>query len=332
MSKRGQSEHTILVMLLLALAAALGFFDVAFSRAQKKSTSPAAAAPAQTLVATPTTAVPTPVPEPSPLTMLFAGDVMLSRHVDTVIQRAKDPAFPWQLVKERTVAADFFFVNLEAPFSEQGPYDDGNLVFAVRPENVAGLVQAGVDVVSFANNHYRDAGTAGVETTKRVLTEHDIAPALPGEPAVVVRAGRMIGVVASAYNLGLDENALRKDIAAVRQRGATFIVASMHAGVEYAATPSAAQRQFSHAAIDAGADLVVGHHPHVTQTTEAYAGKYIVYSLGNFIFDQFWSDETMRGQALEVVLPSSDKPTYTLRDVRINRQAQPALDQQGIGA
>ncbi|MBI3114942.1 MAG: CapA family protein [Candidatus Kerfeldbacteria bacterium] len=96
--------------------------------------------------------------------------------------------------------------------------------------------------------------------------------------------------------------------------------------------PSAAQRKFAHAAIDAGADLVVGHHPHVTQTTEEYQGGFIAYSLGNFIFDQFWSDETMRGQALEAVLPSSDKPTYTLRDLQINRQAQPTLRQPGTGA
>lgn len=322
-----RNEQTIVVMLLLGLAAALGFFDIAFAEAEKKTGAPKAIVDPQLSTQTVAQEPSIVAPPMAPMTMLFAGDVMLSRHIDTVVQQAKDPVFSWRLVLEQTSAADLFFVNLEAPFSEKGPYDNDDMVFAVRPEYITGFVEAGVDVVSFANNHYRDAGAGGVETTKRILTEHGIAFALPGEPAIVTRAGRTIGIVASAYNLGLDENVLREDIASVRAQGATIVVASMHAGVEYARTPSTAQQHFARAAIDAGADIVVGHHPHVTQTTENYRSGFIVYSLGNFIFDQYFSAETMHSNVLRVTVDAQGVISHSLQDVGINRKGQPSFVQ-----
>lgn len=260
-----------------------------------------------------------------PLTLLFAGDVMLSRYVDRVIERQQDPILPWRLVARRTRRADLFFVNLEAPFSKRGPYDNDDLVFAVRPSRIKGLVAAGVDVVSTANNHFRDVGEAGVQLTRDLLQQFGIRSTFPGRPAVVKRRGLAIGIVSSSYNLGLDIKQLATDIRRVQRRGVTYIVATMHAGTEYASTPNPQQNAFARAAIDQGADLVVGHHPHVPQTVERYRGKTIVYSLGNFIFDQFWSDATRRGQVLEVRLEHSGRYTTKLHDISINRQAQPAF-------
>ncbi|MBI3115294.1 MAG: CapA family protein [Candidatus Kerfeldbacteria bacterium] len=265
-----------------------------------------------------------PASPPPPATLLFAGDVMLSRYVDTLMLR-HGMTSPWQLMADVTRAADLFFVNLEAPFSERGPYDDDNLVFAVRPEAIEGLTFAGVDAVSRANNHYRDQGDAGVSLTTRLLDEHDIAHTFPGAPAIVEAGAYTVGIVSSAYNLGLDETQLRHDLAAVRLRGADLVVLTMHAGVEYVTTPNTQQIAFAHAAIDAGADLVVGHHPHVPQTTEIYGDTPIVYSLGNFIFDQFWSDATMRGQVLELTLHADGAYDWQLRDIVINGQAQPGF-------
>ncbi|MFA6511981.1 MAG: CapA family protein [Patescibacteria group bacterium] len=262
--------------------------------------------------------------ERAPMTLLFAGDVMLSRYVDTLIQRAGTPDMPWELMADSTQHADIFFVNLEAPFSDVGPYDDENMVFHVRPDYVSGLNFAGVDVVSFANNHWRDAGDSGVKKTKETLADNDIAYALPGEPTLMERRGWRIGFTAGAYTIGLNQDTLKADVASLQDQGADFIVSSMHAGVEYQKTPSTSQETYAHAAIDAGADLVVGHHPHVTQTIEEYNGGYIVYSLGNFIFDQFWSADTLRGQVLDVFL-SEDNSTYALRDITINNKTQPSL-------
>jgi poly-gamma-glutamate synthesis protein (capsule biosynthesis protein) len=146
---------------------------------------------------------------------------------------------------------------------------------------------------------------------------------LPGEPVLIDHDGYAIGIAGSAYNIGLDMEALRADLAALKEKGADFVVVSMHAGIEYAILPSKAQENFAHEAIDAGANLVVGHHPHVVQKAEEYNGGYIVYSLGNFIFDQFFSEATMHGVVLQAELKGSEV-TYTQRPIVINTKAQPS--------
>jgi poly-gamma-glutamate capsule biosynthesis protein CapA/YwtB (metallophosphatase superfamily) len=82
---------------------------------------------------------------------------------------------------------------------------------------------------------------------------------------------------------------------------ANFVIVSMHSGTEYAPRPNKRQQQFARAAIDSGAELVLGHHPHVVQTAEIYKGKYIFYSLGNFVFDQMWSRQTREGLMLKII-------------------------------
>jgi poly-gamma-glutamate synthesis protein (capsule biosynthesis protein) len=87
-----------------------------------------------------------------------------------------------------------------------------------------------------------------------------------------------------------------------------FITVSMHAGTEYTRTPNQKQIDFAHSAIDFGADLVIGHHPHWIQTIEKYKNKYIFYSLGNFIFDQMWSEETKEGLVLKIQISKHQIP------------------------
>lgn len=261
-----------------------------------------------------------------PITLLFAGDVMLSRSVDTLTQRAGTPNHPWQLVADETRAADLFFINLEAPFAPAGPYDRDGLNFRVRPAAVAGLTYAGVDAASLANNHIRDAGADNVQYTQTRLDEAGIAWVLPGHPSYVTKRGVRIGFAGSSYTMGLDASQLRRDIRWLKRRRADLVVVTMHAGTEYVPRPNQPQQTFARAAIDSGADLVVGHHPHVPQTVERYRGRTIVYSLGNFIFDQFWSQATMRGRVLEVRRSATGRLRLRLRNVTINRQAQPTFD------
>jgi poly-gamma-glutamate synthesis protein (capsule biosynthesis protein) len=94
-------------------------------------------------------------------------------------------------------------------------------------------------------------------------------------------------------------DALRRDIADLKQR-ADVVIVSMHHGIEYMPTPSAAQVEFAHAAIDAGAQLVIGHHPHVIEPEEDYHGGEIIYSLGNFVFDQYQRTATQHGEIVQV--------------------------------
>ena len=104
---------------------------------------------------------------------------------------------------------------------------------------------------------------------------------------------------------------------------ADIIIVSMHAGDEYEPLPNDSQMAFAHAAIDAGAEMVIGHHPHVVQTMEIYKGKYIFYSLGNFIFDQMWSRETREGLLIKAAFTKEGVKNVTFHPVLIEDYAQP---------
>jgi poly-gamma-glutamate synthesis protein (capsule biosynthesis protein) len=189
---------------------------------------------------------------------------------------------------------------------------------------VAGLSLAGIDVVSTANNHARDRGSYGLQFTLDWLTNHGIAVAGTGKTAaeahagaVVVRKGVRFGFLAYTYDANngnhkdidpriavLDVDAMRRDVAAMLRRAAVVIV-SMHAGNEYQPQPNKQQRDFARAAIDAGAQVVVGHHPHVRQPMERYAGGVIFYSLGNLVFDQFQRTETQIGSLADLTFEGS---------------------------
>lgn len=251
--------------------------------------------------------------------VLLGGDVMLSRNVAQRARRVLDPASPFRDLAPVLAAADVAFVNLEAPFSDQGPVMQRGMVFKTEPEMVAGLSLAGIDVVSTANNHARDRGAYGVEFTLDWLAKHGIAVAGTGKTveeahagAVVERNGVRFGFLAYTYDANngnhtdidtrialLDIETMRHDVAALKRR-ADVIMVSMHAGAEYQPRPNKQQQEFARAAIDAGASVVAGHHPHVRQPMESYGGGVIFYSLGNLVFDQFQRTETQIGSLADV--------------------------------
>jgi poly-gamma-glutamate capsule biosynthesis protein CapA/YwtB (metallophosphatase superfamily) len=251
--------------------------------------------------------------------LVFAGDVMLSRAVRRQILAAGDPALPFRKMAPLLAASDIAFVNLESPFSNQGPYHADGLIFHAPPDTIAGLVLAGIAVVSTANNHSRDCGPQGVEFTVSWLRSHGMetvgssaSEALMHAGVVITRQGIRFGFLGYTFDQqngnwkDLDKRIAMADVPAVvrdvellRQR-ADVVIVSMHNGIEYMPRPSAAQIKFAHAAIDAGAKLVIGHHPHVVQPSEEYRGGLIFYSLGNFIFDQYQRKETQHGQVVQV--------------------------------
>ncbi len=275
-------------------------------------------------------------PEPVYNRLLFAGDVMLSRGVRRQILAAHDPALPFRKIAPLLSAADITFINLESPFSDRGPYYEGGLIFHAPPETIAGLQLAGVSIASTANNHSRDCGPRGVEFTVRWLRSHGIAPlgsseseALTHQGVVLVRHGIRFGFLGYTFDqqngnwhdidtrIALtDTNALCADVAALRTR-ADVVIVSMHNGIEYRPAPSKAQVAFAHAAIDAGAALVVGHHPHVVQPVENYRGGMIFYSLGNLVFDQYQRPATQHGEIVEVAFLGARVFATHIMSVRI---------------
>lgn len=244
---------------------------------------------------------------------------MLTRGVGRRIAELHDPASPFRRIAPFLAEADIAFVNLESPFSERRRRTPAELIFNADPANIAGLQLAGVDVVSTANNHSRDAGSRGVEFTYKWLRSHGMQPVGSSPSAAETHRGVVLerhrvrfGFLAYTYDQQngnwhdiddriavLDVHVMKHDVAELARRSNVVIV-SMHNGIEYHEQPNESQISFAHAAIDAGAKLVIGHHPHVVQRFESYRGGVIFYSLGNFVFDQFQRQATQRGEIAEV--------------------------------
>lgn len=254
-------------------------------------------------------------PQKIPVTrILMGGDVMLSRYVAALARQHDDPSWPLHDVAGLFSEADIAFVNLESPFSDRGRPVYSGMVFKTEPEMVEALRTAGIDIVSTANNHARDCGAHGIEFTLNWLQRNGIETVGTAPTAELAHAGTILernqvgfGFLAYTYDQSngnhadqddriamLDTEAMLVDVKSLRERSDVVIV-SMHAGGEYQPKPNAQQRSFARAAIDAGASIVVGHHPHVTQPVEIYGNGVIFYSLGNLAFDQFQRKETQRG-------------------------------------
>ena len=250
----------------------------------------------------------------SEVRILFGGDIMLSRYVGRLARQKNDPTWPLHEIAPLLASADIAFANLESPFSDQGHSFDKGMVFRAEPDMIAALKTAGIDAVSTANNHVRDAGGHGVEFTLDLLAKNHIAAVGTGataqrahEGAILERKGVGFGFLGYTFDQSngnhkdvddriamVDVHQMRADVAGLQKR-ADVVIVSMHAGVEYQPSPNALQQQFAHAAIDAGASAVIGHHPHVVQTVELYGNGIIFYSLGNLVFDQFQLKTTQLG-------------------------------------
>lgn len=251
--------------------------------------------------------------------LVCGGDVMLSRYVGRLARWKADRSFSFRGLAPALSSADIAFVNLESPFSDRGRPVEKGMVFKAEPDMIEGLKMAGIDVISTANNHARDRGSYGLEYTLRWAAANGIAvvgtglvPAAAHEGAIVERHGTRFGFLAYTYDQTngnypdqdprvavLDAGQMRKDVRALSIR-ADVVIVSMHAGVEYQATPHPQQVEFARAAIDAGASVVIGHHPHVIQPVERYKHGVIFYSLGNLVFDQFQRRDTQEGLLGEI--------------------------------
>ena len=268
--------------------------------------------------------------------LIFGGDVMFCRAVRKQILAEKDPALPFRKIAPLMAAADIAFVNLESPFSDVGKYLNGGLVFHAAPEMIAGLELAHIAVASTANNHARDCGPHGVEFTIKWLRSHGIEPLGSAESAeenhagiILERNGLKFGFLGYTFdqkngnwrNLDpriamADPATVCRDVTALRKQ-ADVVIVSMHHGVEYKTTPLPAQMEFAHAAIDAGAKLVIGHHPHVIQPYEIYKDGMIFYSLGNLVFDQYQRQATQHGEIVQVSFLGRDILATHIMPVKI---------------
>lgn len=238
------------------------------------------------------------------LTIVAVGDIMLGRGAEKDLSKKK-VIFPFEKIQSFTSTADICFGNLESPISSRGRAARKKYCFRASTPVVQGLSYAGFDILSLANNHSLDYGPEALLNTIQILKRNHILCVGAGKNLdqarkAVVFSIKKNRIVFLAYNSTFPESFyanidkpgiapsklkfIRQDIE--QNKKSDIVVVSFHWGEEYTETPTEKQRKLAHLAIDSGADLVLGHHPHVIQGLEFYKKKLIVYSLGNFIFDQ----------------------------------------------
>lgn len=253
--------------------------------------------------------------KPLETTVLFTGDVMLGRTVMTRSLDKDDPLYPFREVSEKLSKADITFVNLENPVVENCPRHYTGFKFCADPAMVEGLTFAGIDVVTLANNHSNNYGKSGLDQTFSHLDSVNIGYTHDGSLYTVEKNGLEFGFVGFNY-VGFEPK--EDDYAKVAEHDeqVDVLIVSPHWGTEYRSEPSAIQREWAKKFVESGADVIVGHHPHWIQSMEHVKSPQkvdqtdgnadyepyvpVYYSLGNFIFDQMWSENTKKGLVLEL--------------------------------
>jgi poly-gamma-glutamate capsule biosynthesis protein CapA/YwtB (metallophosphatase superfamily) len=255
-------------------------------------------------------------------------------------------------VKQLLSLADLSLANFENPAPDNFTYHVAGFNFSADPALIEGLSNAGIDWVSLANNHIGNYGTKGILDTLANLDSwgiaHGGAEANLGaarEATLLDAGGVTVGILgydtikpeyaATASKPGsneMSEARVREDVAAARAAGAQLVIAFPHWGTEYTATTTATQRRLAHAAIDAGADLVIGSHTHWAGGIEVYNGRPIFYSLGDFVFNIQRSEQTEESYLLELTFSGTRLVQVDLHPFLILDQSQPnLLDPGGSG-
>lgn len=291
--------------------------------------------------------------DPDFVTMNFAGDIMLDRGVENSVIKNFNNDFGALFEKlEILKKADISFANLEGPSSDLGRDLHNLYSFRMNPTVIPTLAGAGFDIVSVANNHVGDWGRDAYTDTLSRLKENEILYTGGGansteaeEPTIIEKYGMKIGFLGFSdvgpdwmkatpdqAGLLLASNPRFDEIVSNASKKVDYLVVSFHWGDEYKLVHNARQEFLAHRAVDAGAKLVIGHHPHVMEDTEVYSrascaesscASFIAYSLGNFIFDQAFSENTMQGMLLQIKLGRDGSMTAQKNIVKLNSVFQP---------
>ena len=287
--------------------------------------------------------------QPTDTLRLYAvGDINLGRRLARERLIEGDTLYSFLALRDSLAAADITFGNLESPIApDPKAAPDSAGIFTAPPAAAAALARAGFDVVSTANNHAWDGGPGAVEETMRQLTRAGVRFVGSGfgrdmaeQPVIVERRGWRVAFFAltrawnpapyafhshagSQYIAWGDTARIYPAIREVKAHGrADLVVVSMHGGTEYVDTPPRHMQDLERGAVEAGADLVLAHHPHVLQPVVWYKHKPIVQSLGNFVFLQ--DDPWTRLSAILRVVVTPDR-RLRLSAIPVHAGPQPTL-------
>ncbi|MFH1891039.1 MAG: AmmeMemoRadiSam system protein B [Candidatus Kuenenbacteria bacterium] len=248
--------------------------------------------------------------------MLFFGDLMLDRYV---AEKIKQNGIEY--IFEKLDEKDFFenynliSANLEGAVTDAGKHYPPlkEFDFAFSPEVMAGIKDYNFNFFNLANNHFGDQGTQGVNETRENLDkldfnyigcENGIADNCSSK--VIALKDKKIGMVGlSVFWNKFDSEKAIQTISELKRK-TDLVIVNIHWGDEYKTQFNGSQQKLAYTFIDYGADIIIGHHPHVVQGIEVYKNKPIFYSLGNFVFDQYFSEETQKGLAVEFIFKNDE--------------------------
>jgi len=255
---------------------------------------------------------------PSEVKILFLGDLMFDRWIRQVSEKRGDD-FVFEKIKNLLQGEDLVIGNLEGPITDKTSVSVAsvfgsaeNYVFTFPPQTASDLFQENIKLVNIGNNHILNQGQAGLADTEKYLKDARVG--FFGDPEnqnlrFKIYDLRNLKIAFVNYNQFMPdaEKQTLKDINDAKTQDADIIILYTHWGTEFVSEPSRKIKDLAHEFVDAGADLIIGSHPHVAQTKEIYKGKTIHYSLGNFIFDQYFRDDTQKGMGVEVSIDPKTK-------------------------
>jgi poly-gamma-glutamate synthesis protein (capsule biosynthesis protein) len=295
----------------------------------------------------------TPTPKPPLTTILFVGDVMLGRSVMNETLELGDSYYPFRKVADNMRKADLTFVNLENPIVDDCPLHEGGYTFCTTPSIAGGLAWAGVDAVSISNNHILNYGSEGLASTRDYLEREGITSVYSDGLQVFNIDGIDYGFLGFEY-VFKPEDPEHLPLVAQSEDKVDILIVSVHWGDEYENTANSFQRNLAKKFIEKGADVVIGHHPHWVQDADCFSeneeGQFVLavhftadelrenricpsgtkpvyYSLGNFIFDQMWSEETKKGLVVELTFDRNKMIGAKSAPVYIPLVGQPVIEE-----
>ncbi|MEK7539294.1 MAG: CapA family protein [Patescibacteria group bacterium] len=284
------------------------------------------------------------IQDPDFVTLVFGGDLMLDRGVRSSVVKNFNNDYSALFEKLKILKeSDIVFANLEGVASDQGSDTHNLYSFRMDPSAIPALKGAGINILSVANNHIGDWGRLAYIDTLSRLKENEILYTGGGQnkieaetPTIIEKYRMKIGflgfsdkgpnyMVADAEKAGIllasDPNF--DEIIKNASKQVDYLVVTFHFGEEYQTKHNARQEYLAHRAVDDGAKIIIGSHPHVIEDTEVYKNSYIAYSLGNFIFDQSWSKPTMQGMLLQIKLNRDGSMTTKKNIIQLNSAFQP---------
>ncbi len=275
-------------------------------------------------------AKPQPIVDEEEVTLIAVGDIMLGRKVETYMD-TEGLQYPFEKISDFLKNADAVVGNLEGPILKnhiQTP--NFGFTFAFDPQIVPLLKDNNIHIVSLANNHAYDYGPDGFRQSREFIRNggldtfgHYFESGSGYAIRKTIEGKKFIFIGYNLTSPQFDKEAALAYVKGIKREAGEVMIAFNHGGTEYELKSGTLQQTFYKSLIDSGVDIVIGAHPHVTQEIEIYNGKPIFYSLGNFIFDQYFSKDVEQGLALKMHF--SDKKIVIDLIPLQSKQSQPAL-------